>query len=163
MKDRIDYEKYDIFKGIEGKNLDTLMTCMNAFLHHVGAGEEIGIVAGKTALIVGGTVSFIRNSAGRGVGMKTPDSSGTPDTAEIPAEADAPDTADAPAAAEVIREGDLLGDGFLRSAEVKKVWTEDGCDMLVMNSSTMGMPCWWSCFFHSAFIDNLEKYRAEHS
>jgi|GEM_PF-3535029 hypothetical protein len=139
MKDRIDYTQYDIFKGIAAENLDTLMTCMNAFLFHLGAGENIVMVPGKTALITGGSVSFVRNAPGRGAEPEMQDEE------------------------EILREGDLLGEGFLRSAEIKKAWTEDGCDMLVMSSGPMGTPCWWSCFFHSAFIDNLEKYRAEHS
>lgn len=50
------------------------------------------------------------------------------------------------------------GDGGIR--EVRAV---TGCRILVMDTNMMFEPCWFSCFFHALFIDNLERVKKAQS
>lgn len=58
--------------------------------------------------------------------------------------------------------GDIFGVSFFEPENVTyfdSVKAEKGLRVMVMNFEGMTVPCWFSCFFHACFIDNIEKAR----
>lgn len=118
-------EKYDIFEGVMGNNLTTLLDCISAKEVSCGAGEVIltgDMPEKKVALVLEGEI-LAKNAEGKEI---------------------------------TIKEGDLFGKDF--PTEVK---AGTDCRALVFNHREVYTPCWFSCFFHAGFIENVEKAAAK--
>ena len=126
---QIDPGRYDIFADISEENLETLLTCAGAEIRACGLGEPLLKEESEKAkcALILEGSAEARNSEG----------------SLIP-----------------LPEGTVFGKGFFEK-EKKPYFTGvtagQGCRLLVMNHDGMTVPCWFSCFFHACFIDNLEK------
>ena len=61
-----------------------------------------------------------------------------------------------------ITAGMVWGKGFSEDdgdGEIREVRAVTGCRILEMDPNMMFEPCWFSCFFHALFIDNLERMK----
>ena len=65
-----------------------------------------------------------------------------------------------------LTEGMIWGKGFSEDdgdGEIREVRAVTGCRILEMDPNMMYEPCWFSCFFHALFIDNLERVKKAQS
>lgn len=117
-------QEYEIFKGIMGNNLSTLLDCISAKIVDREAGEEIlprELHEKMVALILEGEV-LAEDVNGKEV---------------------------------MLKKGELLGKGFAR-----EIHTSTPSKALVFNHREVYTPCWFSCFFHAGFMDNIDKASA---
>lgn len=59
-----------------------------------------------------------------------------------------------------VGEGILWGERFFRKngrSVIKSMTALTDCRVQVLDPSMMFEPCWFSCYFHALFIENLEK------
>ena len=125
----INAAEYGIFSDISEENLETLLTCAGAQVRECGRGEELlNEEMQKTkCALILEGTAEAKNKTGKTVTLK---------------------------------KGTVFGKGFFEK-EKQPYFTEitagDGCRLLLMNHDGMTVPCWFSCFFHACFIDNLEK------
>lgn len=118
-------QEYDIFKGIMGNNLVTLLDCISAEEVSLETGEVAlpeEFVEKKVALILEGEV-LAKSENGEDITLKR---------------------------------GELYGKSFPTGVKASSP-----CRVLIFNHGEIYIPCWFSCFFHAAFIDNVDKAIAE--
>lgn len=122
-------EEYTIFEYITGENLDTLLTCAGAAVKECAPQEELLDEEMKTK-----KCALILEGSAVATGT---------DGREI-----------------TLDKGVVFGKSFFekdRQPYFSGIKAGENCRLLVMNHDGMTVPCWFSCFFHACFIDNLEK------
>lgn len=120
-------EKYEIFEGIKGNNLSTLLDCISAKIHYIEEGQvalQGEEAEKKVALILDGEV-LARDGTDKEV---------------------------------TLQQGELFGKDFPGEIKVSRP-----SRILTFNHREVYAPCWFSCFFHGGFIDNVDKAARKNS
>lgn len=125
----INAAEYGIFSDISEENLETLLTCAGAQVRECGRDEELldEELKKTKCALILEGTAKAKTQTGETI---------------------------------ILEKGTVFGKGFFEK-ERKPIFTEitagEGCRLLIMNHDGMTVPCWFSCFFHACFIDNLEK------
>ena len=130
-----DYSGYSIFEGISGDNLKTITDCVTRGEKGFAPGEVIfsGEKDMRTCMMLLEGKAEVITSHGKRLELT---------------------------------EGMIWGKGFSEDdgdGGIREVRAMTGCRILEMDPIMMYEPCWFSCFFHALFIDNLERVKKAQS
>ena len=130
-----DYSGYSIFEGISGDNLKTITDCVTRGEKGFAPGGVIfsGENDMRTCMMLLEGKAEVITSHGKRIELT---------------------------------EGMIWGKDFSEDdgdGEIREVRTVTGCRILEMDPNMMYEPCWFSCFFHALFIDNLERVKKAQS
>lgn len=126
-------EEYGIFSDISEENLETLLTCAGAQIRECSQGDVLlnEAMQKTTCALILDGSAEAKNRAGKSIALE---------------------------------KGTVFGKGFFEKEKepyFTQITAGKDCRLLVMNHDGMTVPCWFSCFFHACFIDNLEKVNRE--
>lgn len=130
-----DYSGYRIFEGISGDNLKTITDCVTRGENTFDPGDVI--FSGEKDMRV---CMMLLEGKAEAVTLHG-------EQFRIP-------------------EGTVWGKGLSETdgaAGLREIKAVTRCRILEMEPSMMYEPCWFSCFFHALFIDNLERVKKAQS